>query len=172
MGLTPLGIIHTAISLVALGAAFVALFRYRHIAWQSTAGKVYVVATFLTCATGFGIFQHGGFGKPHALGIITLIVLAIALGAELGSWFGRLSRYVATVSYSMTFFFHWIPGITETATRLPAGAPLVASPEAPELQVVAAVLFVVFMLGASWQVWDLRARRGAMLEEDAPMARG
>ncbi len=34
--------------------------------------------TILTCVTGFGIFQHGGFGKAHMLGIITLVVLAIA----------------------------------------------------------------------------------------------
>ena len=155
-GLTPLGTIHTAISLVALAAGFVALFRHRHIFWSSTAGKVYVVATVLTCLTGFGIFQHGGFGKPHALGIITLAVLALAMGAELKGWFGKRARYVATAAYSMTFFFHWIPGITETGTRVPAGKPLFASPEAPELQVIAAVLFVVYLAGATWQVWQLK----------------
>jgi len=36
------------------------------------------IATAITSPTGFGIFQHGGFGKPHVLGIVTLLVLAIA----------------------------------------------------------------------------------------------
>src|ERR1700742_1503763 len=98
-GLTSLGIVHTLISLVAVVAGAIALLRHRRIAWSQAAGKVYVWTTALTCVTGFGIFQHGGFGKPHALGIITLMVMALALGAELGGWFGRLARYVAVVAY-------------------------------------------------------------------------
>jgi hypothetical protein len=116
-----------------------------------------VVTTIITCVTGFGIFQHGGFGKPHALGIITLVVLAVAAVAGYTNLFGRASRYVETVGYSATFLFHLIPGITETSTRLPLGAPLVASAEAPELQVAAAVMFVAFLIGATLQVLRLRA---------------
>jgi hypothetical protein len=51
-----------------------------------------------------------------------------------------------------------IPGITETSTRLPLGAPLVANAEAPELQVASAALFVMFLVGASLQVLRLRRR--------------
>lgn len=71
--------------------------------------------------------------------------------------FGRASRYVEAVSYSATFFFHFIPGITETSTRFPRGAPLVASADAPALQVATGVLFVVFLIGATLQVRRLRA---------------
>ena len=70
-GLTPLGIVHTAISLVAVAAGLVSLFRYREISPATRAGRAYVIATVLTCLTGFGIFQHGGFGKPHVLGVVT-----------------------------------------------------------------------------------------------------
>jgi len=69
---------------------------------------------------GFGIFQHGGFGKPHALGIITLVTLGIAALAGRTALFGRLSVYVATVSYRRLF----VPldsGDYETTTRLPLG---------------------------------------------------
>jgi hypothetical protein len=47
---------------------------------------VYIWTTVLTCLTGFGIFQHGGFGKPHALGVITLLVLAAGVDGDFGSW--------------------------------------------------------------------------------------
>jgi hypothetical protein len=67
-GLTTLGIIHTAISLVAVGAAIGALAYYREIRASQLSGRIYIWATVLTCLTGFGIFQRGGFGKPHALG--------------------------------------------------------------------------------------------------------
>jgi hypothetical protein len=156
--LTPLGTIHTAISLIAVAAGLIALIRDKEISPRNRVGQVYVIMTVLTCLTGFGIFQHGGFGNPHVLGIVTLIVLAVAAIAGYSRLFGRASPYVETVSYSATFFFHWIPAIAETSTRLPLGAPLVASAEAPELQAATAALFVVFLVGATLQVRRLRAR--------------
>ena len=159
-GLTPLGVIHTAISLIAVAAGLIALVRDKEISPRNTLGKVYVITTVLVCLTGFGIFQHGGFGKPHALGIITLVVLGVAYVAGYTKLYGRASPYIETVSYSATFLFHLIPGITETTTRLPLGAPLLPNADAPALQAATAVLGVLFLVGAALQVRRLRARLG------------
>ena len=156
LGLTPLGVVHTAISLVALAAGIWALLRDRAILPGSTLGKVYIWTTVLTCLTGFGIFQHGGFGKPHALGVLTLVVLAVAVAAGRGSWAGRAAPYLQTLGLSLTFFFHLIPGATETFTRLPMGAPLFRSPDDPALQKVVGVLFVGYVIGALLQARRLR----------------
>lgn len=172
LGLTPLGVIHTAISLVAVGAGLVGLVRDHEISPRRTSGRIYVVTTVISCLTGFGIFQHGGFGKPHALGIITLIVLGVAAVARRTQRFGALSPYVATLGYSATFFFHMIPGITETATRLPLGAPLVANAEAPELKPVLGAVFVIFLIGAAFQVWQLRANEHDATAKRQPMRDG
>lgn len=157
-GLTTLGILHTAISLIAVGAGIVAFIRDREITSRNGVGKLYIWTTVLTCLTGFPIMQHGGFGAPHALGIITLLVLAMAALAGKGKLFGRAARYVEVVSYSATFFFHMIPAFTETATRLPVRAPLAASQEAPGLQAAIGVAFLVFLIGATLQVRRLRAQ--------------
>ena len=159
LGLTNLGAIHTLISLVALGAGLAAIARDKAILPDSGLGRVYIWTTVLTCLTGFGIFQHGGFGKPHALGVITLLVLACAAVAQRTSLFGRVTAYVITVGYTLTLFFHFVPGITETFTRLPAGAPLFSSPEDPALQKVVGTIFLVFLVGAVLQVRRLRAGR-------------
>lgn len=156
-GLTTLGIVHTAISLVAVAAGLVAFIRFKQIPPGHTLGKVYIWTTVLTCLTGFGIFQHGGFGKPHVLGILTLAVLALAAVAGRTRLFGRASKYVETVSYSLTFFFHMIPGVTETFTRLPANEPVFSSPEDPALQKLVGAVFVAFLVGAILQVRRLRS---------------
>jgi hypothetical protein len=124
---------------------------------RSPAGRTYVVTTVLTCLTGFGIFQHGGFGIPHVLGIITLVVLSVAVIAGRTRIFGGASRYVETVGFSATFFFHMIPGVTETFTRIPAGAPVFDSPEDPGLQTVIGIFFALFVIGSIYQVLRLRA---------------
>jgi uncharacterized membrane protein len=159
LGLTPLGTVHTAISLIALAAGFVALWRYREISARSVAGKTFIGGTVLSCLTGFGIFQHGGFGIPHLLAIATLLVLALALAAELLNILGNASRYVATVSYSLALFFHFIPGTVETLIRLPAGAPYLAGPDDPKAQPIIGVFLVLFLAGVTLQVLRLRERK-------------
>lgn len=158
--LTALGIVHTAISLVALGSGLYALVRDREIFPNTTRGKVYIWATVLTCLTGFGIFQHGGFAKPHALGVLTLLVLAVA-ALPLGTRLGARWRYFTTSCYTITLCFHFVPGITETFTRLPVGAPLFSSPEDLNLQKVVGLVFVVFAVIIGLQVRHLRKTIGA-----------
>src|SRR5882724_3265179 len=121
-GLTNLGVVHTIISLIAVATGIISFVRDGKISWDNSVGKIYVVTTIITCLTGFGIFQHGGFGKPHVLGIITLSVLEVVYLASRKK-LGKNSPYIELVGYTMTFLFHVIPGVTETATRLPLDAP-------------------------------------------------
>ena len=159
-GLTTLGAFHTAVSLIAVFAGFVALARYREISTGTSSGRVFFWGTVITCLTGFGIFRHGGFGNPHILGIVELVVLAVALAAERRSSFGRGSRYVATLGFSLGLFLHFIPASVETLTRLPAGAPYLANPEDPKAQPIIGIFFVLFLIGATLQV--LRLQRASV----------
>lgn len=154
--LSMLGIIHTAISLAAVGAGALGLVRDGRIDPGKRAGAVYVVTTVLTCLSGLFIFAHGGFGKPHLLAIITLATLALAAVARWSRLFGRAAVAVETVLYSLTFFFHMVPGVTETLTRLPAGAPVFDSPDAAGLAMIQGAMFLVFVAGSIWQVRMLK----------------
>lgn len=164
-GLTQLGISHTAISLIAVATGVICLARQHSISMRTTAGQIYVWTTAVTCLTGFGIFQHGGFGKPHVLGIVTLVTLAIAVLAERKKAFGAKSAYVEVVAYSATFLFHMIPAATETFTRLPAGSPVFSSADDPTLAHITGLFFFIFLAGASLQVAQLRSARKPVLVE-------
>jgi uncharacterized membrane protein len=162
LGLTHLGIVHTAISLVALGAGLTALVRDGQITGRNPLGQIYLWTTVVVCLTGFPIMQHGGFGKPHLTGIITLVTLAVAALAAKGKFGGR-SRHVEVVSYSATFLFHLIPAFVETATRLPLGDPWVKDRDGSEVKAATGILLLLFLLGATLQVVRLRkAPRGTL----------
>lgn len=152
--MSPLGIFHTALGLLALGSGLSAYALHRNISPRNKAGLLYIVTTLVVCLTGFGLFAHGGFGKPHALAVLTLLTLVVAWGAGSRQWFGAASRKVETVGYSFTFFLHFIPGITETFTRFPRGNPVFASPESPALLAIGGVLFLLFLAGARYQLKD------------------
>jgi uncharacterized membrane protein len=155
-GLTALGAFHTLLGLIALGCGFWALARDREILLSNRLGQVYLVTTLITAATGLGIFQHGGFGPPHMLSILTLIALAVGTLAASSVLFGARSRYVQAVAYSATILFHLIPGFTETLTRLPPDAPLASSPEASVFKLIYGILFLLFLIGLGFQLRWLR----------------
>ncbi len=157
-GLTQIGVFHTAISLIALVTGIIALIRDGKISWKNLVGKIYVITTVIVCVTGFFIFQHGGFGKPHVLGIITLIVLGFALAAGTEKKpFRKASRYIETIGFSATFFFHLVPTFTEGLTRLPANAPLASSPDDPTVKLAIGICFILFLIGVTFQIKKLRA---------------
>jgi uncharacterized membrane protein len=152
LGMGPLGIAHTLIGLAALLLGLTISLMCTRISLKQLSGKIYIALTAITSLTGFGIFEHGGFGKPHALGVVTLIALAFAMAVERSRLFGRNAQRVSAVAYSATLLFHLIPGITETSTRLPVGAPLLSSPDAPQLQLAYLMLFIIFCLFGWFQV--------------------
>ena len=51
-GITPFGMFHTVIALIAVVAGFTALAKYREIGLATAAGRVYVLLTIATCVTG------------------------------------------------------------------------------------------------------------------------
>lgn len=157
--MSALGIIHTVIGVVAVIAGIVTLVREFRITSLNAVGQVYVHSTVLTCITGFGIYNLGGFGVPHVLGIITLLVLGLAWLAETRKTFGARSMLVETIGYTSTLFFHFIPGITETSTRLPVGAPLIASRESPVLAGIIGTVFVIFLVVIVKQIKRVQAQQ-------------
>ena len=155
--LTPLGLLHTIVSVTVIVAAIVALVRDREISPQSGIGRVYIWALVLTCLTGLPIFRHGGVQPPHVLGVLILATLAVVAIAGRTQLFGHVSRYVRTVGYSTTVFFLSISTVAETLTRLPPSHPVIASPDAPILKILYLALLILFLIGAALQVRKLRA---------------
>ena len=158
--LTALGVFHTLLSLVCVVAAFMALYKDRAVNPHTGIGRFYLVTLLVTTITGFPIFRTGKVGPPHILGVVILVVLAVAWLAQKTALLGRSSPYVAAVSYSFTVFLLMMPTFTETLTRVPPGAPWVAGgPEAPIFPPLYAALFVIFLVGAARQVRAMRAAK-------------
>jgi len=155
--LTPLGLAHTLVSLVCVLLAVAAVVVDRRIDPSSSLGFWYLVTLWVTTLTGFPIFRSGKITPPHVLGWLTVVVLVVAAFAGRSSLFGRVSPYVETIAYSSTVLLLLIATVTETLTRVPPGAPWVASPDAPILRAIYSVLLVLFLIAATLQVQGLRA---------------
>ena len=155
-GLTTLGALHTAISLVAIVAGIWAFARDKEIVPANRLGQLYLATTTITAATGLMIFEHGGFRIGHTFAVLTLAVVAIGTVAAASPLFGRASRYVQAVFYSSTMLIHLITGSAETLTRLPPGAPLVTAANASVFTQIIGGLVLLFLVGLAFQMRWLR----------------
>lgn len=159
LGITPFGMFHTLISLVSLFAGLCALLRWKELSWSRPSGKLFVPFTVGSCVTGLFIFRHGGFNEAHALSILTLVVLAVAVLAERGAQPGSLRRQVAVLGYTLTVFFHFIPGFNETLVRLPVADPIITGPDDPLLKPLVGATFAVFLVVMALQALRIRRER-------------
>ena len=151
-----LGLIHTIIAIIALVFAAIGLIKTGFVSPFSTNGKYYSAFTVLACVTSFGLSKAGGFNPGHAIGILILILLAVAYLTGKNAARKRTLLYVQVISMSATVFLSLIPAVNETLTRVPAGNPLAEGPDSPIVQNAVKVLLVLFLLGVTLQILKLR----------------
>ncbi|MDB5136388.1 MAG: hypothetical protein JWP37_2991 [Mucilaginibacter sp.] len=170
--LSILGIIHTAISIIALLVAFYALFRNGKIDPATGPGKLYILLTIITCVTGFPIMKTGHFTPGHYVAITILILLPLGVYVRSLRIFGKLADYVQVIFLSTTIFLSLIPAIVETLTRLPISKPIAEGPNAPIIQNGLAALALLYFIGVIYQLVKLRSRRKTAKAPDSTVKLG
>ena len=124
MDISFIGWIHTLIALIAILSGTYSLKKYTIIETKNFSAKIFIVTTIIAAITALLIYKRG-FGVGHLLAIITLLAVIFGYINERGLFFGFLTPYFQTVSYSALFLFHMIPGITEILRRFPPDNPIV-----------------------------------------------
>jgi len=158
--LSLLGIIHTAISILAILAGLFALIRDGRIDPVNGRGKWYTWLTVITCLTGLPIMRFGHPTPGHYLAVIILVLLIIAIFVR--RFFGKAGEYIQVVAMSTTLFLSCIPAVVESLTRLPMDHPLASGPNDPLVQKAQLVLVVIFVVGIVYQVIKLiKKKKGA-----------
>lgn len=156
--LSTLGIVHTAISILALIFGFLSLFANGFITPGTKAGKLYIWLTVITCLTGFPIMRSGHPSPGHFLGIIILVLLPLASYAPSIKLFGQKWRYIQVIILTTTLYLSLVPAFTETLIRVPLDHPYATSPDDPALKPVMLALTVAFLAVVIFQIFKLRSR--------------
>lgn len=156
--LSSLGAIHTVLSLTPIVAGLLAFKRHGRIDPASGLGKVYWAGMIASVVTAFGLSSTGGFNPGHALGLLTLLVMACATAAPRIAFLGRAAAYLQVGLMSFSFMLLLVPGTNETLSRLPVGHPIGQGPDSPPVKLALACVFALFVLGTGYQMVRLRRR--------------
>ncbi len=156
--ITALGWFHTGIAIIALLAGLYSLVKYKFIKPANRSAQIYLLCTFLAAASSLMIFNQGGFGPAHILGILTLLALFGGFAVKKIPLFAPVADYLEALCFSATFLFHMIPAITDTMLRLPVGDPFATTIEDPRIFAFYILFVVLFVIGFAAQCLILRKR--------------
>jgi hypothetical protein len=136
-------VLHTIISLIGIVSGLiwlVALLGGRDSAWTS----LFLLTTVLTSVTGF-MFHSTSFGPPQIVGVISLVVLAIAiaaryLGHSAGAW-----RWIYVVTAVLALYLNVFVGVAQSFDKIPALHALAPTATETPFKVAQLIVLLIFV---------------------------
>jgi hypothetical protein len=153
MSLATYTLLHVIISLIGLASGYVVvvglLSSQRMPGWTA----LFLITTVLTSVTGFG-FPFDQLLPSHIFGIISLIVLAVAILALYAFRLAGAWRWIYVVGAMIALYLNTFVGIVQAFLKIPALnalAPTQSEPPFAIAQGVALLIFVVLTIVAAFK---------------------
>jgi len=138
-------IIHVIISLVAIASGIVVLIgmlgAHRLPGWTA----LFLLTTILTSVTGF-MFPIHGFTPALGTGIVSLVVLAIALIALYAKRLAGSWRWIYVTAAAAALYFNVLVLIVQSFQKVPALHVLAPTQSEPPFLIAQGIALVVFLV--------------------------
>ena len=155
MSLSTFVAVHTIISLIAIVAGIIVMFGMLGSNRMPGLTAIFLLLTILTSATGFLIppLVSDKFLPSHAIGFLSLVLLAIACFALYGRKLAGAWRWVYVLTALLSLYFNVFVLVIQSFLKVPvlhALAPSVPPSEPPFaiVQGIVLVFFVIVIVGA------------------------
>jgi uncharacterized membrane protein len=137
-------LVHVVISLIAIVAGLIVMFKMLGSDRVSGLTGIFLLFTILTNVTGFFIppFLYDKFLPSHAIGILSLVLLAIACFALYGAKLSGMWRWVYVVTALVSLYLNCFVLVIQTFLKVPA-LHAIAPGEPPAGPVFGAVQIIV-----------------------------
>jgi hypothetical protein len=149
---------HVVISLVGIGSGFVVLFGLFSAKRLDGWTALFLVTTVLTSVTGF-FFPVHKFMPSHALEIICLLVLALAIMARYPRRLGEGWRSAYVISAVIALYFNVFVLVVQVFGKVPALKALAPTQSEPPFAVAQSIVLILFIL---FGILGTRRFRGEM----------
>jgi hypothetical protein len=143
--------LHVVISLVGIMTGFILVALMLSNAPIAGWNGFFLISTILTSITGF-LFPFEAFSRPHAVGLISLIALAIALFAIYGRKLFGIWRPIYVVSAVLALYLNVFVAIAQSFQKfayLHQFAPTGSEPAFVVTQTCVLILFVIVGIAAT-----------------------
>jgi hypothetical protein len=135
--------LHVLISLIGIGSGLVVMFGFITGKRLDNLTAVSLTTTVLTSVTGFG-FPFNHLLPSHKLGIISLLVLAIAIPARYVFYLAGSWRWIYVVGASTALYLNVFVLIAQLFMKVPELKALVPRQSEPPFLVAQLLVFLIF----------------------------
>jgi hypothetical protein len=157
-------LVHVVLSLVGIFAGLVVVFGMFSSKKLDGWTALFLATTVLTNVTGF-FFPFDKILPSHIVGIISLVVLAIAILALYALHLAGPWRWIYVVSAVLALYLNVFVGVVQAFQKLPLLASLAPTQSEPPFLIAQAVVLVIFI------VLGIVAVRSFHPPADAPASR-
>ena len=131
--------IHVVISLVGIVSGLIVVIGWLAGKRLARTTAVFLVTTIATSVTGFGFPIHE-IGPPHILGVLSLLVLALALVARGKSW-----QKTFVVSSIVALYFNVFVGVVQAFQKIGALHTLAPTQKEPPFAIAQGIVLLLFI---------------------------
>jgi hypothetical protein len=142
--------VHVVLSLIGIFSGIVVVIAMLRGINLSAWTALFLVTTILTSVTGF-LFPSAGFTPAQGLGILSLIVLAVALAAYYAGHLAGAWRWIYVVAAVIALYFNVFVAVTQAFQKSAFLQPLAPTQSEPPFlvaQLVVVVIFIALGVGA------------------------
>lgn len=152
MSLATFTMLHVIISLIGIVAGIIVMFGLLGSNRMPGLTAIFLLTTILTSATGF-LFPVEKLLPSHIIGILSLVLLAIACIAIYGMKLSGAWRWIYVVTALLSLYFNVFVLVIQSFLKIPALTALApgnppAGPVFAVIQGIVLVFFVLMIIGA------------------------
>ena len=147
MSLANFTLLHVIISLIAIVTGLIEMFGLLGSKQMPGLTAIFLLTTILTSATGF-LFPFTQLLPSHMVGILSLVLLAIACIALYGMKLAGPWRWIYVVTAMLSLYFNVFVLVIQSFLKVPALTALAPGnpPSGPVFAVVQGIVLVFFVL--------------------------
>ncbi|HKN31004.1 MAG TPA: hypothetical protein VJY34_25275 [Roseiarcus sp.] len=151
---------HVGISLVGILSGLVVLYGLLVGEPFGVWTAIFLVTTILTSLTGFPLEPYG-FDPPRAVGVISLVLLALAVAAYYAFGLAGAWRWIYVVSAVAALYLNVFVGVAQAFMKLPSLKALAPTQKEPPFVVTQGLVLLVFIALGVWAVIRFHPEIGA-----------
>jgi hypothetical protein len=152
--------IHVAVSLIGILAGLLVLYGLLSTRLSGQWTAIFLVTTILTSLTGFPLAPFG-FDPPRAVGVISLVLLAVAVAAYYAFHLAGAWRWIFVGCAVTALYLNVFVLIAQSFMKLPFLKALAPTQSEPPFVVAQAVALLVFVALGVWAVRSFRPQIAA-----------
>jgi hypothetical protein len=144
MSLSTFTLVHVLLSLAGILTGLVVVYGFLQGRLLNGWNGLFLVTTIATSVTGF-LFHSAQFGPPHFVGIISLLVLGIAVAALYAFNLAGAWRWIYAATATLALYLNVFVGVVQAFQKVAFLQPLAPTQSEPPFAIAQAVVLVIFI---------------------------